>query len=80
MAMNEPTPALCNLVLGRLRCDHTMSPPSSGTSSAAPSHSWMMSDSLYCLRLIDADTHSGEVMSFGCVCFRGELGFLNCCE
>ena len=23
-------------------------------------------------------THSGEVMYFGCVCFRGELGFLNC--
>ena len=22
--------------------------------------------------------HSGEVMYFGCVCFRGELGFLNC--
>ena len=20
----------------------------------------------------------GEVMYFGCVCFRGELGFLNC--
>ena len=24
------------------------------------------------------DTHGGEVMNFGCVCFRGELGFLNC--
>ena len=24
------------------------------------------------------DTHGGEVMYFGCVCFRGELGFLNC--
>ena len=23
-------------------------------------------------------THGGEVMHFGCVCFRGELGFLNC--
>ena len=23
-------------------------------------------------------THRGEVMYFGCVCFRGELGFLNC--
>ena len=23
-------------------------------------------------------THSGEVMYFGCLCFRGELGFLNC--
>ena len=23
-------------------------------------------------------THSGEVVYFGCVCFRGELGFLNC--
>ena len=23
-------------------------------------------------------THGGEVMYFGCVCFRGELGFLNC--
>ena len=23
-------------------------------------------------------THSGEVMYFGCVCFRDELGFLNC--
>ena len=22
--------------------------------------------------------HGGEVMYFGCVCFRGELGFLNC--
>ena len=22
-------------------------------------------------------THGGEVMYFGCVCFRGELGFLN---
>ena len=24
------------------------------------------------------DTHGGEVMYFGCVCFRAELGFLNC--
>ena len=24
------------------------------------------------------DTHGGEVMYFGCVCFRCELGFLNC--
>ena len=24
------------------------------------------------------DMHGGEVMYFGCVCFRGELGFLNC--
>ena len=24
------------------------------------------------------DTYGGEVMYFGCVCFRGELGFLNC--
>ena len=24
------------------------------------------------------DTHGGEVMYFGCVCFRGELGLLNC--
>ena len=23
-------------------------------------------------------THGGEVMYFGCVCFRGEFGFLNC--
>ena len=23
-------------------------------------------------------THGGEVMYFGCACFRGELGFLNC--
>ena len=23
-------------------------------------------------------THGGEIMYFGCVCFRGELGFLNC--
>ena len=23
-------------------------------------------------------THGGEVMYFGCVCFRGEHGFLNC--
>ena len=23
-------------------------------------------------------THGGEVMYFGCFCFRGELGFLNC--
>ena len=23
-------------------------------------------------------THGGEVMYFGCVCFRCELGFLNC--
>ena len=23
-------------------------------------------------------THSGEVMYFGCISFRGELGFLNC--
>ena len=23
-------------------------------------------------------THGGDVMYFGCVCFRGELGFLNC--
>ena len=23
-------------------------------------------------------THGGEVMYFRCVCFRGELGFLNC--
>ena len=23
-------------------------------------------------------THGGEVMYFGCVCFRGELGFRNC--
>ena len=23
-------------------------------------------------------THGGEVMYVGCVCFRGELGFLNC--
>ena len=23
-------------------------------------------------------THGREVMYFGCVCFRGELGFLNC--
>ena len=24
------------------------------------------------------DMHGGEVLNFGCVCFRGELGFLNC--
>ena len=23
-------------------------------------------------------THGGGVMYFGCICFRGELGFLNC--
>ena len=23
-------------------------------------------------------THGGEAMYFGCICFRGELGFLNC--
>ena len=23
-------------------------------------------------------THIGEVMQFVCVCFRGELGFMNC--
>ena len=23
-------------------------------------------------------THGGEVVYFGCVCFRGELGLLNC--
>ena len=23
-------------------------------------------------------THGGEVMYFGCVCFRGVIGFLNC--
>ena len=23
-------------------------------------------------------THGGEVIYFGCVCIRGELGFLNC--
>ena len=23
-------------------------------------------------------THGGEVMYYGCVCFRGELGLLNC--
>ena len=23
-------------------------------------------------------THCGEVMYFGCACFRGELGFINC--
>ena len=23
-------------------------------------------------------THGGEVMYFGCICFGGELGFLNC--
>ena len=23
-------------------------------------------------------THGGEVMCFGCVCFRGDLGFLYC--
>ena len=22
--------------------------------------------------------HGGEIMYFGCVCFRGVLGFLNC--
>ena len=25
-------------------------------------------------------THGGEVMYFGCACFRGELGFLYCDE
>ena len=24
------------------------------------------------------DTHAGEVIYFGCVCFGGEIGFLNC--
>ena len=24
------------------------------------------------------ETHGGKIMYFGCVCFRGELGFLNC--
>ena len=28
--------------------------------------------------MLPIDTHVGEVMYFGCVCFRGELGFLNC--
>ena len=23
-------------------------------------------------------THGGEVMNFGCVCFKGKTGFLNC--
>ena len=23
-------------------------------------------------------THGGEVRYFGCICFRGEVGFLNC--
>ena len=31
----------------------------------------------YCL-VQPIGTHSSEVMYFGCVCFRGELGFLNC--
>ena len=29
-------------------------------------------------RLQPIGTHGGEVMYFGCVFFRGELGFLNC--
>ena len=29
-------------------------------------------------RVQPIDIHGGEVMYFGCVCFRGELGFLNC--
>ena len=24
------------------------------------------------------DTHGGDIMYFGCICFRGELGFMNC--
>ena len=28
--------------------------------------------------LLPIGTHGGEVMYFGCVCVRGELGFLNC--
>ena len=28
--------------------------------------------------VVSIGTHGGEVMYFGCVCFRGELGFLNC--
>ena len=31
----------------------------------------------YCL-VQPIGTHGGEVMYVGCVCFRGELGFLNC--
>ena len=28
--------------------------------------------------ILVCSTHGGEVMYFGCVCFSGELGFLNC--
>ena len=28
--------------------------------------------------MLPIGTHGGEVMYFGCVCFRGEFGFLNC--
>ena len=31
-----------------------------------------------CLVLISVGTYGGEVMYYGCVCFRGELDFLNC--
>ena len=31
----------------------------------------------YCL-VQPIGTHGGKVMYFGCVCFRGEVGFLNC--
>ena len=34
-------------------------------------------DPTYCL-VQPIGTHGGEVMYFGCVWFRGELGFLNC--
>ena len=27
---------------------------------------------------MSVSTHGGEVLYFGCICFRGELGFLNC--
>ena len=29
-------------------------------------------------RVLPIGKHGGEIMYFGCVCFRGELGFLNC--
>ena len=30
------------------------------------------------LLVLPIGAHSGEVMYFGCFCFMGELGFLNC--
>ena len=39
--------------------------------------SYECNESTYCL-VQHIDSHGSEVMKLGCVCFRGELGFLNC--